>query len=773
MRISLLAVLVMLIMLAGCEWLRSPRPPLPSPPLTPGPPTPTPLPTPTPTPVPRPTPNPPMAPPPPLVYDLAIQAPPGWESALIASPFRNARSNTPFLGPEAPFISWWVLNLGPAPLPTPALVDLYLDGILVERWRIPPLGAGERFSVLDWGELLERVRLTPGPHTLTLRIDPTGLLQEASQTNNAVSLSFLWTGPAPARPSTEEHPYLPDLVFFTPPDWSAPVTVSPTMDGRVKVQVALRNRGRSASTVRTVTDLEVNGVVATRWAIPPLLPGQETRLEWDGLLEVLPLRPGVHRVVARADATNRLDEAEEDNNAYFLTFAWPPAQSPPGEGPRLVPYAFPGMADALVLSSQEGHFGHSAVVRGQGVWAHWGVANQGDAPLPGRLHAVLLIDGSPVARWTRPPLGAGEVDVLLDQVLPSSLALLPLGVHQVVLLVGLAADTSGEMGQVLLRVERQVEWLAHPPEPPSVLTSEEVRRRLALITTLLQADGSHGQDGVAMGRDILALASALYMLLYGKPLEAEAVDVLLLPRREFVRWVGMVCADQAAFLPPVQREAYVAACLRLQSAHALTTSWRGRLRIGVMAQRPPAEVVRDLGHELGHFRQMVVNPRLGEAPDTLNLRAVREAQGFLHEALFVRLLEERTGLDLTLYPRTPLYAQWLQDTLSGIHLQRENDEYARGIALLWSALLTDDNLRKARTSLLVEGRLGVADLRGAFLYLVTLTPEHADAYTRRYLARWDALYPTVEGLMQGRLVLGLPIQREGVGAFRSVGLLLP
>lgn len=776
MRIPLLALLLLLLVVAGCRWPWSPRPlpPLPSPSPSPtpflSPPTPTPRPP--PPPLPTPTPQPPSGTPPsPRPYDLALVAPPEWDGALIASLFRNARSSVPFLGPDAPFISWSVQNRGPAPLPTPALVDLSLNGYLVERWRIPALEPGERFSVLNWGELLERVKLTPGTHTLSLTIDPTGLLPEDDRTNNTTTLSFLWTGPAHPLPPPEEQPYLPDLVFFSPPGWSAPVEMLPQDERRVKVRAGVRNRGRSASPVRSFVDLEMNGIVVTRWAIPPLLPGQEVLLEWDGLVETLPLIPGTYTVVARADSTHLLDEAQENNNTFALTFVWPLSPNNAPLGPRLVPYPFPGLGDALVLSSQPGFF-RQGVVRGQGAWAHWAVANEGGSTFSGPLQAVLLIDGFPVARWTRPALGAGEVDALLDQPLPTFVAQLPPGTHQVTLIVGLA-EGEGETGQVLLRIERRVEWVERLPEPLLTLSPEEIQRRLALLPSLLLADGSPGQDGVSTAQNILAVASALYAILYGKPLEAEAVDILFLTYREWISWVKAVCTDQAAGLPLAQRESYYASCLRLQSAHGLTTRWRGRLRLGLMAQRTPAEVLRDLGHELGHLRQMLVNPRWEQAPDTLNVRALREAHGFLHEALFMRLLEERTGLDLTLYPRSPLYAQWAREALSNIHIQQGNDEYARGIALLWAALLGDDNLRQARNDLLIQGKVSVASLRSAFLYLISLAPDETGTYVRRYLGHWESLLPTVESLVQGRLVLGLPSSREGVGALRSVGLLLP
>ncbi|GBD10839.1 hypothetical protein HRbin23_00489 [bacterium HR23] len=778
MRIPLLALFLVLLAVVGCRlpWIPRPLPPTPSPSpqATPSLPVPSPTPTPLrPLPTPTPPPSPPSATPTPsLPYDLAIRPPPGWESALIASPFRDAKATSPFLGPDAPYISWAVENLGPGPAPSPALVDLSLDGVLVERWRIPPLEAGERFSILNWGELLQRVRLTPGTHTLTLTIDPIGLLREQNPANNTLSVSFLWTGPPLPLVPPEELPYLPDLTLFTPPGWSAPMEVVPKEAGKTQVRVAVRNRGRSSADRRTFVDLRVNGMIATRWAVPPLLPGQEAVLEWDSLLDTMALPPGRHTLVVTVDATGLQDEAREDNNSYTLTLLWPPAQENAPRGFRLVPYAFPGMGDALVLSSLPGQFAVGPVERGHGVWAHWGVRNAGNAALPQPLAVEMLLNGSTVARWTRPALGPGEVDVLLDQPLPSALAQLPTGVYQVALIAGLATE-SGAMGQVLLRVERQVAWVERSPDPPPTPSPEEIRRLLGRVGRLLEADGSEGQDGIALAQDILAVASALYAVLYGRPLEAEGVDVLFLPYLEWARWVQKVCADQSSALPVPQQASYYTSCLHLQSANALTTRWRGRLRIGLMAQRSPIEVLRDLGHEMGHLRQMLVNPRLDQAPDTLDLRALREAQGFLHEALFVRLLEERTGLDMSLYPRTPLYAQWAQEALTNVHLQRDGDEYARGIALLWTALLSDDNLRQARNDLLLQGKLGITSLRSAFVYLLSISPDQAEGYARRHLARWEGVRTTLEGLLLGRLVLGLPLAREGVGAFRGVGLLLP
>jgi hypothetical protein len=643
-------------------------------------------------------------------------------------------------------------------------VDLSLDGVLVERWRIPPLGPGETFRLLNWREVLERVPLSPGSHTLTLTIDPTGLLEEQERGNNSVHLSFFWTGSAPPAPTQEERPFLPDLAPFTPPGWSAPVEVFPAEGAKVQVRAAVRNQGRSATERRTYVDLRVNGIVATRWAIPPLLPGEEALLEWDGLADTLPLSPGAHRVDLVVNATGLLPEAREDNNTFALPLIWPPAQDSPSPL-RLTPYVYPGMDDALVLSSRPGDFRQRGVVRGQGVWAHWAVASHGVGRLAGPYQAVLYINAVPFAQWTRPPLAAGEVDVLLDQPLPLTTTLLPAGLHRVVLVVGFNLGREGE--QVLLRLERHIPWTETPPDPPPLPAAAGLRR---LFPSLLTATD---RDGIQMQREVLAVASAVYAALHGSPLEREEVDVFFLDYAGWRRWVAHVCIEQASALPPPDQAAYHASCLALQEAHALTTRWRGRLRIGVMAQRPPLEVLRDLGHEVGHLRQMLVNPRWDQAPDTLNLRAMREAQGFLYEALFLRTLEELVGMDLLLYPRTPLYARWLQNALAAVDRGVENDAYARGIALLWSALLGDEALRTARAELLVQGRLSPSTLRTAFLYLVAMTPEQGEAYARRHLARWGSVRPVVEDLAQGRLVPGLRPSQEGEGAFRRAGLLLP
>ena len=79
------------------------------------------------------------------------------------------------------------------------------------------------------------------------------------------------------------------------------------------------------------------------------------------------------------------------------------------------------------------------------------------------------------------------------------------------------------------------------------------------------------------------------------------------------------------------------------------TNWRGAPRIVIRGDKTPMDVLSTISHELGHYRQALVNSSLNEQPN-LNIVALREAQAYAHQVVFFRTLESLTGLDLLLYP---------------------------------------------------------------------------------------------------------------------------
>ena len=105
------------------------------------------------------------------------------------------------------YISWAVGNDGSGSVDYPFFVDVYLDGVLAERWSMPGLGADEVIALTDWEKLKERIRLEPGSHTLRLVVDPTDLVPELDEQRQRLRGAVHLAGPVRAcghaRSSTE------------------------------------------------------------------------------------------------------------------------------------------------------------------------------------------------------------------------------------------------------------------------------------------------------------------------------------------------------------------------------------------------------------------------------------------------------------------------------------------------------------------------------------------------------------------------------------------
>ena len=177
-------------------------------------------------------------------------------------------------------------------------------------------------------------------------------------------------------------------------------------------------------------------------------------------------------------------------------------------------------------------------------------------------------------------------------------------------------------------------------------------------------------------------------------------------------------------------------------------------------------------HELGHFVQSRANPDL-DALTGLDFRAVREAQAYVHQTLFLRTLQDLTGFDLLLYPRIDGFDRFVPERVAALVRDADRDEHARGKLLVWLALLTDPELRGQRTVLFNTLSLSAGASRELFDYLVMLAPSEVRGYVTARFRSLSAQAPAIECIALARLVSGLPHWNEGPPFFREVGLLLP
>ena len=165
------------------------------------------------------------------------------------------------------------------------LVYVYLDGVLVTKFNQHGLIAHEAVVTPPWAHLLDTIYVSPGRHTLTLELDPTGLVQEADETDNTVSVDFNWAGPALADsnsgPTTVDG--APAILPYIPSGWSGSLVVSgyrgetslpgaAYLSSQAFVNWAMKNHGGAVRSPYAI-ELLVSGEVVHTWERESLAAG--------------------------------------------------------------------------------------------------------------------------------------------------------------------------------------------------------------------------------------------------------------------------------------------------------------------------------------------------------------------------------------------------------------------------------------------------------------------------------------------------------------------
>lgn len=724
----------------------------------------------------------------PLDVSLQPTALEGWESSLIVSSTPNATVSSPIDDDGLIYVSWAITNKGSDSANSPFSIDLLLDGTPVERWGSKGLFVDEVQSIRDWSVLPSRSRLTPGPHSLTLVVDPTGYVQNSNSETNSVTTTFEWPQSAVQDGSEGISPErLPNLRPFQPDDWSEPIkieglpageeTLSSPRDPRI--QLAYHNAGLSSINRLFLVYLYLDNVFIAKFSqIGLVSDGVVVTPPWREILDTIHITNGFHSLSIVLDPTNLVAERVETDNSSLIRFYWggsAPISPLPGplldpEHSQVVPYVPSGWVNSLILSSYPGKTGPlGPIYRNDDVYVSWAVQMEGTPPLNSPLSVDLLVGGERIHAWELPALEADGLFVVLDERLTVSPN--P-GVYEVRLLLneGGAEDVSAE---TTLLTSRSVGWVAGdtPISETEQLSPAEILTRINAIESLRSAN-IHATDSELQLEELNGLTDAVYQTVHQRVLRDEPVAISILTDNEFDHWVDAECSDVVTTLAENIQDLYLARCETTKGFIGYHTSWRGVFRIVVKGERSPMQVLSTLAHELGHFRQSVTNPELDNRTN-LDVLALREAQAYAHQILFFRTLESMTGLDLLLYPELPGYETFIGTQIADLRQRSDSSEHARGQLVVWLALLADANLRLERTILLNNLSIPTETAERLFDYLVDFSPAEARIYVTVLMRSIGAQVGAIEELALARLVPGLPYWLEGSPAVREVGLLLP
>ena len=674
------------------------------------------------------------------------------------------------------YVSWAMINDGLAPA-TRFFIDLYLDGVPVERWSAQELVRADDIIVQGWSDLLVRARLTPGEHELRVVVDSTNLVAESDESDNSHTVTFNWPqGVESARPPTAPS-RLPNLAPFTPPGWSSPIRIAEA-GGGLTVEVAYRNEGLSSIGQLVQVYLYVDGILAAKFRERDLIAGEGVLTPaWSGLTEVIPLSPGLHTFTLTTDPTDLVQETDEADNTFSVQMVWEasaaPSESTPSESSRPAGYAAltpPGWDGPIVATADRGKLTSTDPLPTSGtVYVHWALRNPGGQDLDEPYTVELALDGRVVGRWNRLSLDAGAVDFVMDWPLPTSVT--P-GAHRMSLTV---RQQSGASAQLFPLGQRTFDWSARGAEPaPLRYTDNEIRASLRLLEGLLSSnDATLGTQSPTSVEDVIAVVDAVYYTLYGVSMADEPLDIHVLSDESYTLWGDIQCQDTLDTISADVRPSFEESCARLKGFSGFTAQWRGQHHIVAHSQRPPVQVLATLAHELGHFRQALTNPALDREAPSHAYRSFREAQAYAYQAFFFRTLESLTAQDLLVYPLLNGYEGYVTQHLEGWVGSMGTSEHSMGRLVLWMALLTDPELRRARTVLLDNRYLTAEAALEVFEYLVSFSAHEVEDYVARLLRGVQTQLPAVQAVATSRLISGLPYWNEGSPYLREVGLLLP
>ncbi|MCH7745792.1 MAG: hypothetical protein IIC84_06950, partial [Chloroflexi bacterium] len=752
-------------------------------------PTPSPSPTPTVTNTPAPTATPtntptpiPTLPPTPTQQpsgNLTLFTPQGWESALVVSDKKGVcRSSVKALSDGEIYICWAITNSGPSPIEGRFQVDMYLDGVVIQRWLGGDMPVRGSIFIDDWSKLLSRVRLQPGKHTLRIVADSTNLIPETNESDNVLERDFIWE-PASSSTATPVPLRLPDLALYTPDGWDDPIVATSytgdTVEGPLSlsattyIRYGIENRGLISAPSDIWVYLYLDDILVDMKVLDGLIAdGTVTQPEWTGLFEVTNVTQGDHVLKLVIDPANLVSESDETNNTFEKRFTWssdavPPklsATPTPGPTPPLpltLPNLVPGWRfgwdGPIIVSHEEGTFLDAPLTVDRKPFIDVVVSNQ--SIIEAAAFTVdLYFDGEKVNTFEFPGVTeSGVVRWWEDwDGLPDSSQITE-GVHTLRMVIdpSNAVEEANENDNIY---EKSFVWgKGQAVEPaPIAYSDEDLKLMLADLKPLLDIQEPALSIDFDHSDAILNVAEAGYYLMTGTSLKDERVDISLLNRSGYLTWVDGDFEETFAISDELEFALLLANRERIRTqALGFKTRRFGKVAVVVDAERRVADVIDSLAHELGHMRQDFLNPGQTEAEQLHFLNAIQEAQAQQFQRAFWLALEEFSGLSLLAYPDYAGFHTVIDHRLDSWVRDAQRNEHSLGYLLQWLAVLDDPELIGLRDELAANGELSAASALELYDYFVSLSPESIQAYVAGRVRVLSSRLSTIGAISKSRL----------------------
>jgi len=276
----------------------------------------------------------------------------GGSTGIIAAPFSGATNSGGLSTNGKTYMSFKILNDSPISISDEFGLNVMFDDVLAYKINYTGLVGGE-YIILDWDELSDVVRITPGDHTVKLIVDSGMAITESNETDNSLEVVLTWgTGepiPEPLPIGSNGAPIrqvqvLPNFTGVTPYGWGASIAASNSTDelslgtdGDIwasqdtLVSFAMRNSSRVNSAKSGAFEAEIfldNVLLDTVF----LESGDDAGNYWTESVTIPAneLEPGPHLVTMVVDSTNDILESNENDNSLGRWFEFLPG-SPTGE----------------------------------------------------------------------------------------------------------------------------------------------------------------------------------------------------------------------------------------------------------------------------------------------------------------------------------------------------------------------------------------------------------------------------------------------------------
>ncbi len=715
------------------------------------------------------------------------------------------------------YISWAVVNEGEDDLTNPFVVDLYLDNILIERWQSEGLNANEYIMVTDWIGLHDYLRLKIGNHKLSLRVDSTDLISETNELDNTAAEDFYFSSDSQLGMAEFKMDRFPDLAPYIPDGWGSALIATSysgdVFDGPLSTSVptymkfGIQNQGTVSIDQSFWVSIFLDGVLVSRRLVEDILSGESIKSdEVSILMDIMTVSPGTHTLRLEIDSTDRVLESDEGNNVLEKEFTW---SLGPVESRRLVdeegssvdalptPVELPNLRPGwrmhwdgpVVLSLGQDSYTDDLIIQDDTLFVDLAIHNNSTVPVYTPFSIGLYLDNGLVNVFEVPDgIGPNEFLWFEDWEIDLSRDRIALGIHDVKIVLDMNGYVTEFNEDDNTFSKEFFVYNDRIDEKSYVKYSEnELNVMLSSLTDILYTGSVNSStiDSDSLTK-VLDIVDAGYYLLTGTSIDDERLTNAVLSREDFDLKIDQMYFDRFASSPASKYSEILSERESLKSkGTGLKTDFKGKATILVNGEQSPIKVIGILAHELGHFRQGVINPGHSVVND-FNMDAIQEAQAQQFERAFWLKLEEFSNTTFISYPNYKGFRDFTEDRLKIWEEGKHRDPHIMGALLQWLIVLDDPNLGHLSSVLLKEGMLGSRDCMLLFEYLVELPlvdghPSRAmedslDTVEKYVSKRIESLGDKIDVILENvknRLHNNSNTQDEGPSDLRIIGLLMP